>query len=121
MSLETIIPEIQTVSLNGTTNLNRLIDVCKEYDFKGVIILALDNDKYGKNTQQELKEQLDKLNIPSFCNNLISTIDDGNCKDINKALTENKEKFTEHLNYFYEQYKIIADKINEKRGVEIEV
>ncbi len=117
LSLESVIPEIQTVSLNGTTNTSRLLSLCKDYDYKGCFILALDNDSAGRKAQQELKDELDKLNIPSFCNDLISTIDDGKYKDINKVFcSEDKERFVKTLHYFYEQYQYICYQTMLKRS-----
>lgn len=120
LSLETVIPEIETVSLNGNLNINRLISLCKDYDYKGIFILALDNDRAGLDAQNLLKNEFDKLNIPSFPNTLISSIGDGNLKDINEALIKNKTQLVKNLHYFYQQYQIISEKVNEKRGVEIE-
>ena len=90
----------------------------KEYDYKGVFVLALDNDSAGLKIGNSLKNELDKLGITSFNNTLIKSIDDGKWKDINKALTENKEALTRNLTYFYEQYNLISKKL---RGDDFEI
>ena len=117
LSLETIIPEIKTISLNGY-NTNRFLSLVKEYDYKGIFVLALDNDSAGLKIGNSLKNELDKLGITSFNNTLIKSIDDGKCKDINKALTENKEALIRNLTYFYEQYNLISKKL---RGDDFEI
>lgn len=121
LSLESIIPEIQTVSLNGITNINRLLFLCNEYDYKGCFVLALDNDFRGKSSQEILRKELEKINITAFSNSLISSIDDGEYKDINEALINNREKLTSNLNFFYEQYQTILYKLNVERGVDCEM
>ena len=117
LSLETIIPDIKTISLNGY-NTNRFLSLVKEYDYKGIFVLALDNDSAGLKIGNSLKNELDKLGITSFNNTLIKSIDDGKWKDINKALTENKEALTKNLTYFYEQYNLISKKL---RGDDFEI
>lgn len=117
LSLETIIPDIKTISLNGY-NTNRFLSLVKEYDYDGIFVLALDNDSAGLKIGNSLKNELDKLGITSFNNTLIKSIDDGKYKDINKALTENKEALTRNLTYFYEQYNLISKKL---RGDNFEI
>lgn len=121
LSLETVIPEIKTVSLNGTGNVNRFLSLVKQYDYKGIFILALDNDIAGIDASNKLKNELDKLHITSFSNPLIKSIDDGKYKDINQTLTKNKEHLIRNLNYFYEQYNLISEKINKQRGDDFDI
>lgn len=121
LSLESIISDIKTISLNGISNINRLISLSKEYEYKGIFILAFDNDIAGCDAQKKLKSEFDKLHIKAFCNTLISSIDDGNYKDINEALIKNKMQLIRNLNYFNDKYKIILDKINFKRGDVFEI
>ena len=121
LSLESILPTIKTIALNGTTNINRLINLSKEYDYKGIFILSLDNDYYGKLYQDKLKKEFDDIGIISYPNNLINTIEDGKYKDINETLINNKEKLIYNVNFFDNQYHNILDKINIKRGDDYEL
>ena len=58
LSLETINPDLKVISLNGTTNIKRLLLLAKENNYKGSFIIALDNDSVGKTTSELLKLQL---------------------------------------------------------------
>ena len=111
LSLETVCPDLKVVSLNGTTNIKRLLNLSRDYNFKGMYVIALDNDSVGKTTSELLKKELDDLDITSFINPLIRSIDDGKYKDINEALVNNKSKLKSNMDYFTEQYKIIQEKI----------
>lgn len=118
LSLETINPDLKIISLNGTTNIKRLLLLAKENNYKGSFIIALDNDSVGKTTSELLKLQLDSLNIPSYVNSLISTVD--GAKDINEALIKNKEKLERNIKYFNEQYQIIVEKTNLRKEQELD-
>lgn len=120
LSLETVCPDIKTVALNGVTNTKRLVSLCSDYNFKGLLILALDNDPVGKTTSELLKQELDDLKINCTINTLINSIGDGKCNDINEALTEHKEKLKSNMKYFTEQYQYILDKMN-LRSDELEI
>ena len=65
-----------------------------------------------------LKLQLNSLNIPSYVNSLISTVD--GAKDINEALIKNKEKLERNIKYFNEQYQIIVEKTNLRKEQELD-
>lgn len=121
LSLETVCPDIKVVSLNGTTNIKRLINVSRDYNYKGMFVISFDNDSIGTTTAQLLKSEFDKLNILSFVNPLIRSIDDGKYKDINEALVNNKNKLISNMNYFTEQYKLIQEKMKLRSDNEIEI
>lgn len=107
LSLETIDSEVKTVALNGLPNYKRLLEVIKEKQFNGTLVLAFDNDKSGAMYQDIVKEELTKLKVNSFSTSLISSM---GVKDLNEALITDKEKFIENYNYFNENFKRIIDK-----------
>lgn len=122
LSLETIDPSIKTVALNGLPNYKRLLQVVKENNFKGTIVLVFDRDKAGETYQDIVKEELTKLNVSSFSPTLISNFDINECKDLNDALIKDKEKLIENYNYFDTNLKkIIAIKLekNEEENLEL--
>ena len=99
LSLETINPNINVVSLNGLTNKTRLIELIKKENFIGNLVLVFDKDYAGINAQKELKRELDQMKINSFSISLISNFDN-DCKDVNEALLKDKIKLIKNLNYF---------------------
>ena len=86
-----------------------------------MFVISFDNDSIGTTTAQLLKSEFDKLNILSFVNPLIRSIDDGKYKDINEALVNNKNKLISNMNYFTEQYKLIQEKMKLRSDNEIEI
>jgi len=114
LSLETIDSNVKTVSLNGLPNYKRLLKVIEDKDYNGTLVLAFDNDRFGKMYQNIVKEELTKLNVNSFSTSIISSLD---VKDLNEALIKNKESLIKNYNYFNDNFKIIIDKkINEKES-----
>ncbi len=105
LSLEEIDPSIKVISINGVTNINTLIKEIKKNNFIGNIVISFDNDTYGIKFQNELKEELTKLNVNSFCNNLIDNFDSSICKDLNQSLILDKEKLKRNYDYFNSNYK----------------
>lgn len=110
LSLETIDHSIKTVSLNGLTNYTRLLEVCKEKKYKGLLVLSFDNDESGLYFQKIVKKQLSELGINSFSTTLISNIE--NCKDLNGALMVDKDKFEKNVLYYDKAFKNYIEKNN---------
>ena len=117
LSLETIDPNIKTISINGVTNINTLIHILKEKEFKGNIVIAFDNDRWGIEATKSLKDELAKINVNCFSTTLVSNFDDVNVKDINSALMNNTEKLERNYHYFDTCFKAIIQKNKvEKEG-----
>ena len=117
LSLETIDPNIKTISINGVTNINTLIYTIKEKEFNGNIVIAFDNDRWGIEAAKALKEELTKINVNCFSTTLVSNFDDLNVKDINSALMNNREKLENNYHYFDTCFRAIIQKNKmEKEG-----
>lgn len=114
LSLEMLNPNVKTIALNGLANYKRLLEVIKETNYNGCLILAFDNDYPGKMYQSIVNEELTNINVSSFCNTLIDSISD--CKDINEALIKDKEQLAINFNYFNDNY----EKILNEKEVKIE-
>lgn len=121
LSLETIDSNVKTIALNGLSNYKRLLKVIEECDYKGNLVLAFDNDKTGLYYQDIVKEELAKLNVGSFSITLIDGISFENCKDLNEALINNKDKLIDNYDYFDKTFKQIIDKKTLKKESEIEL
>lgn len=115
LSLETIDPNVKTISINGVTNINNLIYVIKEKEFKGNIVIAFDNDIRGIRAAKDLKEELTKINVNSFSTTLVSNFDDNDVTDINSALMNNREKLEKNYQYFNTCFRTIIDKNKMKK------
>lgn len=107
LSLEEAKKDIKVVSLNSINNSKQLLEELKKANYKGVIVLALDTDTNGLRTSQDLKEELDLLNIKSFIFNsnrerygLKENSETEYIKDINEYLVNDKEKLIENVTYF---------------------
>ena len=120
LSLEVVDSNIKTISMNGITNINQLIKLLKDENYKGTIIIAFDNDIRGKNASKKLEEELAKINVNSFSNTLISNFDINKCNDLNEALLLDKDKLKSNYEYANNNYKIYLEKLCKKEGVEIE-
>ena len=118
LSLETIDPEVKTIALNGLPNYKRLLKIAKDKNFKGTLVLAFDNDKYGEMYQDIVREELTNLKVNSFSTSLIPALDE---KDLNEALIKNKESLIKSYNYFNNNIKLIIDKKNEEKGSDLEL
>ena len=64
LSIEAVKPGTKAIALNGTAK-EKLIDELENLDFKGYIVLALDNDENlsGQRASKELKEALEKIGL----------------------------------------------------------
>lgn len=78
----------EAVSLNGTGNVPKLLQILKAKKTKNVLILSLDNDEPGQKAAAELAAGLRDINV-SFITKNVS----GQHKDANEALTDNKQLF----------------------------
>ncbi len=119
LSLEVIDPNIEVVSINGVTNTKSLITKIQDNNFKGIVGIIFDNDKWGINAGKELKEELTKINVNSFSTSLVANFnDEQNVKDLNQALIIDKEKLKR--NYEYLNNTLINYVNKEKEGDSIE-
>ena len=117
LSLETIDPNIKTISINGVGNIHALIHTIKEKQFNGTVVIAFDNDAAGIRAAKDLKEELAKLNVNSFSTTLASNFNDNDVTDINSALINNREKLERNYQYFDTCFKAIIEKKElEKEG-----
>ena len=91
LSLETVDPNIKTISINGVGNINQLLNEIKNINYKGTIIITFDKDNAGISASNILKEELAKLNVNSFSvsSSLLSITED--CKDLNEMLINHCE------------------------------
>lgn len=120
LSLEVIDPNIKVISINGVGNINSLVHVLKEEEFKGYLVVTFDNDFRGIQASKELVEELTKINVNSFSNTLISNFGADVCTDINSALMINKDKLKANYEYANTAYMRYLEKNNNKEeGIEI--
>lgn len=87
------------VGLGSTSNKGILIDGLKKIKPKTPLLLALDNDAPGQQTQVELDAALTDLNIEHYIVN-----PSGTHKDPNEALVNDREAFTQEIKEKYEKY-----------------
>lgn len=118
LSLETIDSDVKTIALNGLPNYKRLLKIVEDKNFKGTLVLAFDNDKYGEMYQDIVREELTNLKVNSFSTSLIPALDE---KDLNEALIKNKESLIKSYNYFNNNIKLIIDKKIEEKGSDLEL
>lgn len=102
LSLEEINHDIKAIALNSTTNAKQLVQELRDNNFKGFIVIALDTDTTGIRASQELKEDLDALDIKSVIFNRDLTdydvSDEIKAKDINELLLKDRDKLTNKVN-----------------------
>ena len=117
LSLETVNPNIKTVSINGIGNSNSFYHLVKEKDFKGILVIAFDNDYPGIDAGKKLEKKLNEIDgVIAFFNPLIRNFGD-DCKDLNQALLLDRSKLKRNLEYFNMAYLTIAEK--QKEGYEV--
>lgn len=73
----------------GGQNVHLLLSILKANPPTQPIVLALDNDEPGKAMTQTIADELNKLGIRYFIQNLY-----GDCKDANEALLKDREEFS---------------------------
>jgi replicative DNA helicase len=79
----------EAIALGSTSNYLQLAKMMKEQPTKQPLILALDNDEEGRKTENELAEELTRLQVPFYRYNLY-----GAAKDANESLLWDRENFT---------------------------
>ena len=105
LSLEEVEPNIKAIALNGIGNTNRLIEELEKADFKGFVVLALDNDenKSGQRASKDLEAELEKLGIRTKTLNRIDAPKEDiykGFKDINEYLQNDKESLEKVIKYY---------------------
>lgn len=113
LSLETIDPNIKTISINGVGNINSLIYNIKNSKYSGNIVIVFDNDNAGQKASEELKRELTALGVNSFSTTMIKNFKDIDCKDLNSALMINRELLESNYNFFNETFSTMINKKNE--------
>ena len=98
------------VALGSTANKSRFIELAKQGNVKSQIILSLDNDEAGKNTENEVAQALEQLEIPFLQANI-----SGEHKDPNDALIKNREGFIKALSLAQQTLKENAAQKEEER------
>lgn len=112
MSLETIGCDIPVVSLNGTTHYEELIKKIKDENYKGTVVLSLDNDYWGNFYGTLLKDKLQEINIKTINYPFTHTY-----KDINEALVKDKNSLITSLNMLTQVLTIKKQQKNENLEV----
>lgn len=107
LSLETIGCDIPIVALNGVANYQKVIDIIKKNNYKGTVVLSLDNDIAGRNFSGLAKKELESIGIKTI--NYPFTHE---FKDINEALMSNKESLVSALSMLEQAVK---SKENQKK------
>ena len=74
----------QAVALCGAANYEKIIKCIKKTNFKGTLVLCLDNDTVGKEYSHLLAVELDKIGTKYIVANVA-----GECKDPNELLVKN--------------------------------
>ena len=100
----------EAVGLGSTSNAGKLIEALKEKKPSQPLIIALDNDREGREASEELSQSLRELKLPFYVWNLY-----GEAKDANEALQRDRETFSKVITS-------LADKIRaeEERKLEEE-
>lgn len=81
------------IGLGSTTNTNKLIDYLKDHNANNKLFICLDNDAPGKEAQEKLIKGLEEI---SFKNYEVVNIN-GQYKDSNEALMNNREEFIKRV------------------------
>lgn len=119
LSLEVIDPNVKVMSINGVGNINSLVYALKENNFNGTIGIVFDKDGAGKKATDELKKELEKINVNSFSTSMIATFDDtSKVKDINMALINNKDLLKRNYEYINSALLQCINKEKEGDGIE---
>jgi replicative DNA helicase len=92
-----------SIGLGGVGNYVKLINALKEIDYKGGVLIALDNDKAGKENALRMKEELQELSIECVICDFYGKHKDSNeylvadRQGLEKALAECVEDFNNAL------------------------
>lgn len=103
---------LQGVSLGGSGNAEKIVDLCKKYNYQSTLLLALDNDEAGEKATKRLEEELAKNHIKYK-----TILPYGESKDANEALL--KDKTSLQINLGKEVRKAIEEENIEKENQEI--
>lgn len=116
LSLEVVEPTIKAIALQGIGNANRLIEELEKEDYKGYIVLALDNDESGIKTSKNLEAELEKIGIRTKTLNRVDATKEEiykGYKDINEYLVNDKESLEKEIKIYNDTLKQAL--INEAR------
>lgn len=94
----------EAVGLGSVSNIDKLIDLIKSKRPEQPLVIALDNDKVGKERSEQLAKSLQDMNIPFYRENPA-----GSCKDANEALMTDREAFTETIGQIYHRLTMTAE------------
>lgn len=89
---------LDAISLNGTANRNKIINIFKEYEIKRPLILNLDNDKEGRKAQERAYQEFKEAGLEVYNAEIIPkdlTIDGLKITDANEYLIADRIKFIE--------------------------
>lgn len=95
------------IALNSTSNANKLIDLLQKQRTQATLILCLDNDEAGIKAENNLKEELNRLNISYVTADICKGY-----KDPNEALQANREMFSETIRTALNQTSARPDNIS---------
>lgn len=98
------------VGLGSTANKGKLIEELKALGKKPTqpLVIALDNDRQGREASEELSKRLSELKLPFYVYNLY-----GEAKDANEALQRDREALASEVNR-------LADRIREEEKRKLE-
>ena len=120
LSLEVVKPGIKAIALNGVANTERLLEELIEKDYKGYIVLALDNDKKGtgQKASRDFKKKLEqngfRVKVLNDIERPVEEIYKG-YKDINEFLVNDAEE----LERLIKQYNDTLENFLRKEALQV--
>lgn len=99
------------VSLNSTSNTEKLLKAIREQPTGATLVLCLDNDAAGENKTKPLQEGLQALGGYCICANIA-----GSYNDPNEALQKDKEAFIKAVKEAQEQARAYRKEAEEMTG-----
>lgn len=101
----------EAVGLGSTSNAGKLIEALKGRKLSQPLIIALDNDREGREASEELSQSLRELKLPFYVFNLY-----GQAKDANEALQRDRETFSKIITSLADQIRAEEErKLEEER------
>ena len=88
----------EAIGLGSTSNAGKLIEALKSTKPAQPLIIALDNDREGREASEELSQSLRELKLPFYVWNLY-----GEAKDANEALQRDRETFSKVITSLADQ------------------
>lgn len=82
----------KSIALGGAGGINKLIEFAKKHKPTSPLILCLDNDDTGRNAQNKLDDELEKLNLICIPFNVADE-----CKDPNELLLKDKYRLKKNV------------------------